>query len=326
MKLGIIGTGFIVQDFLPGLKKLEGLELTAMLSTPRSRAVAEELCQQHGIKNLVTDFEDLCKTGIDTVYVAVPNFLHYEFSKKALQHGLNVICEKPLTANYAEAQELAALAEKEGRLLFEAITSQYMGTFLKIREWLPRVGAVKVVQSQYTQYSSRYDKFKAGEVLPVFDPQKAGGALMDLGLYCLHFIIGLFGAPEKVVYLPNIERGIDTSGMMVLSYDGFQALALAAKDCKGNAFSIVQGDKGLIRCDSAPNTMGKVVLELNDGTREEFDDHSSEERQMAEFRAFIKAIDENDKALCRKMMQQSLAVVKVQTEGRLGTGIRFPGD
>ena len=326
MKLGIIGTGTIVQEFLPGLSTLDGLKLQAILSTPRSLEKAQKLSREYGIVSVVTDFASLCQTGIDTVYVAIPNSLHYEYCRRALEQGLHVICEKPLATNMREAEALACLAEKQHLMLFEAITNQHMATYQKIREWLPRIGAVKMVQSQYTQYSRRYDAFKAGELLPVFGPAKAGGALADVGVYCRHFVLGLFGTPLQYKYYPNIERGIDTSGIMVLSYPGFQALCLAAKDCQGNAFSIVQGDKGSIRCDAPPNTMGKIILALNDGTREEFVDDSAAERQLPEFRNFIRALNSADYAYSRRLFAHSLAVCRVQTEARLAAGIKFPSD
>ena len=326
MKLGISGTGTIVQEFPPGLRTLAGLKLQALLSTPHSLEKAQRLGEAYGIGTVVDDFASFCQADIDTVYVAVPNSLHYAYCRQAFEHGLHVICEKPLATNMREAEELARLTAEKRLFLFEAITNQHMVTYQKIREWLPRVGSVKVVQSQYTQYSRRYDAFKAGDVLPVFDPAKAGGALADLGVYCLHFVLGLFGQPLAYRYYPNIERGIDTSGLMVLSYPGFQALCLTAKDCKGNAFSIVQGDKGLIRCDAPPNTLGKVVLELNDGTREVFDDGSAAQRQLPEFRDFIRAIDQADYAYGQKLLAHSLMVCRVQTGARLAAGIRFPSD
>ena len=80
-------------------------------------------------------------------------------------------------------QELAALARRKKVFLFEAMTTQYLENYNKIRELLPRIGRVKLVQCNFSQYSSRYDAFCAGETPPVFDPACAGGALMDLGVY-----------------------------------------------------------------------------------------------------------------------------------------------
>ena len=108
MKLGIVGSGMIVQEFLPSLVKLEGLEIVGMQGTKASIGKVEEICIKYGIPNFTDDFDELCEFGIDTVYIAVPNFLHFEFCKKALEKGLNVIVEKPMTTNYKEAEKLSA--------------------------------------------------------------------------------------------------------------------------------------------------------------------------------------------------------------------------
>ena len=100
MKLGIIGSGMIVQEFLPSLIKLEGLEIVGIQGTKASLDKVEEICSKYEIPKFTDDFEELCKFEIDTVYLAVPNFLHFEFCKKALEKGLNVIVEKPITTNY----------------------------------------------------------------------------------------------------------------------------------------------------------------------------------------------------------------------------------
>ena len=326
MKLGIVGAGMIVQEFLPSLVKLDGLEIVGIQGTKAGIGKVEEICVKYGIPKFTDDFDKLCEFGIDTVYIAVPNFLHFDFCKKALEKGLNVIVEKPITTNYKEAEELAKLAKEKKLFLFEAITTLYMENYKKIQEWIGKIGDVKLIQSQYSQYSSRYDAFKKEEILPVFDPQKAGGALMDLGLYNLHYVLGLFGKPVNVKYYANVERNIDTSGVLMMEYDNFNAMCVCAKDSKGKIFGMIQGSEGKITSESSPNLVGKVTLELYDGTTESFDDGFSKDRVVPEFKAFIQAVNENDLEFCYRQLEKSLLVSEVQTKARIGAGIRFPQD
>ena len=316
----------IVKNFLPFLVEMDGLDVTAMLSTPRSLEKATEYAAGFGIENVTDDFETFCGFDIDTVYVAVPNYMHYDYCVKAMEKGLNVIVEKPMVSNDTEAKSLRDIAKKNHCFLFEAITTLYLGNYLKIKEWLPRIGTVKIAQSQYSQYSSRYDAFRSGEVLPAFDPAKAGGALMDLNLYNIHYIMGLFGKPNSYKYFANVERGIDTSGTLIMEYDGFHAICLAAKDSKGLHGGIIQGTDGVIKTDVSPNLVGKTVLELNDGTTEIYDDGFSDKRMIPEFEAFIKAINEEDYDFCYEMLDKSVAVAEVQTKARLEAGIVFAAD
>lgn len=326
MKLGIIGTGTIVTEFLPALSSIDNLEIKAILSTPRSIDKAKQLAETYNIGLYTSDFEELAAAGIDTVYVAVPNHMHYDYCEKALNKGLNVIVEKPMTSNAKQACWLQDMAKEKGCFLFEAITTVYLKSYEMIDSWLDRIGDIKLVESFYSQYSRRYDAFRAGEVLPAFDPAKSGGALMDLNLYNVYFVTGLFGKPDEVMYYANIERNIDTSGTLIMKYPSFHAVCIAAKDSKGLRESVVQGTDGIIRFDGSANVGGKVTLELYDGTQEEFEDREALDRVVREFTVFNNAINAKDYALRDRMVALSVSVSEILTAARKTAGIVFPAD
>ena len=325
IRLGVIGTGMIAKEFLPAFVSLPEYEVRGILSTTRSLPVARALCDQWGIPCATDDFDTLCASGIDTVYIALPNLLHRDYCVRSLERGLNVIVEKPITCRAEEAREVAALAQEKDLFLFEAITTLHLPNYHKIRTWLPRLGEIKGASLNYSQYSSRYDSFCAGEIHPVFDPAKSGGALMALNLYNLHYLLGLFGARTEAHYLPNLERGIDTSGLVTLRYPGFSCSAFAAKDSVAPLSCVIQGTKGYLVQDSAPNFCLGVSLHLHDGTVEHYDCHP-ESRMEPEFRAFEGAIRRGDYAFCEAMMERTLEVCRVMTAVRLEAGIRFPAD
>ena len=323
MKLGIIGTGLIVKDFLPELVKMKGLEIVSIMGSPTGFEKAEALSVQYGIPNAVHDLEELCGTDIDTVYVAVPNNMHFAYCKKALEMGKNVIVEKPMTDDAGQAESLAALAKKKKRFLFEAITTVYMTGYQKIQKWLPLLGDIKLVQSRFCQYSSRYDNFKKGIIAPAFDPKKSGGALMDLNLYNIHYVMGLFGKPESISYFPNMERNIDTSGVLMMLYPNFTAVCTAAKDCNGDSGGIIQGTNGFIKTEMTPNKVGAAVMQLRDGTVEVCQELYAERRMIPEFTEFIRAVEEEDYDFCYSMLQKSLDVNEVLNRARIQAGIKF---
>ena len=325
MKLGIVGSGKIVQEFLPWLASSGAVELAALCSTPRSAEAAAALCAQYGVPLHTTDYGQLL-AACDTVYIALPNLLHTPYAKAALEAGRNVIVEKPLAPAAAEAAALARLAHQKGVFLFEAMTTQYLENYRKLRALLPRVGQVRLVQCNFSQYSSRYDAFCAGQVAPVFDPQQAGGALMDLGVYNVSYIVGLFGEPQQVHYAANIERGIDTSGILTMEYSSFKAVSIAAKDCAAPARYVIQGTKGYLLQKSTANICGAVTFHANDGREEHFSLNGKRPRCAAEFEAFAHAIDTGDQELCSGMLDTSLAVSRVLTAARRDAQIRFPCD
>ena len=326
MKVGVVGTGMIVRMVCPNFDDW-GIETAAVAGTPTSMDQVNELADAWGAAGRYSDYHDLlADSEVDTVYVAVPNFLHYAVSEAALLAGKDVVCEKPLTSNEHEAAKLAALAREQGRFLWEAVVTTRQPNFRLVRdELLPKIGTVKQVFVNYSQYSSRYDAFRAGEVLPAFDPAKAGGAIMDIGLYTLTYTIGLFGEPRAARYLANIERGIDTSGVIELSYDGFTAINLCSKDCAGPCGMTIQGTDGYIHSASQPNLCGAVTLHLNDGGEEMFD-RSLPVMWAGEFAEFKRQQDEGDHAECYRQLDESLLVSRIQNGIRREAGVIFPAD
>ena len=179
------------------------------------------------------------------------------------------------------------------------------------------------MQSRFCQYSSRYDNFKKGIIAPAFDPKKSGGALMDLNLYNIHYVMGMFGKPESISYYPNMERTIDTSGVLMMLYPKFTAVCTAAKDCNGDLGGTIQGTDGFIVSTNTPNKVGDAVLQLRDGTTETFREAYAEHRAIPEFTQFIRAIDEKDYDFCYAQLQKSLEVNEVLNRARIQAGIRF---
>ena len=325
MKLGILGTGMIVQEFLPWLVEQGPFTVQAVCSTERSAPLAQELCRQYGVPQHTTNYLELLQ-WVDVVYIAVPNMQHTRFVRVALEAGRHVIVEKPMTPTAAQTEELVALARRKNVFLFEAVTTQYLENYGKIRELLPRVGTVKLVQCNFSQYSSRYDAFCAEQVAPSFDPACAGGALMDLGVYNISYIVGLFGEPNQVHYTANMERNIDTSGILTMDYSGFKAVSIAAKDCGAPARYVIQGTKGYILQKSTANRCGGVTFHPNEGKEEHYNLNGGRPRQAAEFEAFARAMETGDQELCTRMQDTSIAVSRVLTVARRTAGVRFPGD
>ena len=304
MKLGILGAGMIVREFLPWLTGPESpFKVEALCSTERSAEEAQALCGQYGVAHHTTRYDELL-SWVDVVYIAVPNILHVKYTRAALEAGRHVIVEKPMAPTAAQAEELAELARSKKLFLFEAVTTQYQDNYAKLREMLPKVGAVTMVQCNFSQYSSRYDDFCIGRVWPSFDPACAGGALMDLGVYNVSYVVGLFGAPNKVHYAANIARGIDTSGVLTMEYRSFKAVLQK----------------------STANFCGGVTFHPYRGREEHFNLSAGRPRQAAEFHAIARAIESGDQELCSRMLDTSVAVSRVLETARRDAGIRFPSE
>lgn len=263
---------------------------------------------------------------IDTVYLGVNNHLHYLFAKKVLEANKHLILEKPFTSNYNQAKQLVDLARSKKLMIFEAISTIHNPNFKKIEELLPTVGDVKIVSLNYTQYSSRYDAFKAGEVLPAFDYKKSGGALMDLNIYNIHFIVGLFGSPINVDYIANMERGIDTSGILTLDYGKFKAVLIAAKDCGAPFINCIQGNEGCLFTSSPLFTLTHFEHQLNKQEPTHYDLTNNSHRMKHEFLDFLEIFNNKDYEADDKLMNHSLAVMEVISKAREKINLVFPDD
>lgn len=312
MKLTVVGTGKIVEEALPIITATNGIQVQALVSTLRSREKAKTLAGQYQIQDLYTSLDQaLANPDTDTVYVATPNHLHYEMSKAALLAGKHVICEKPFTLKEAQAQELAEIAKRKQLILLEAITNLYLENFAVLKEELANLGDIKIVDCNYSQYSSRYDAFKEGVIAPAFDPEKGGGALRDLNIYNIHLVVALFGLPKTVNYLPNMERGVDTSGILLMDYLDFKVVCIAAKDCSAEVRTTIQGNRGSLIVAGESNTLPQVQVTENGIEPRVINKNGSEHRMAAEFRVFQAIIDERDFERAQEALDHSLKVMKV---------------
>ncbi len=325
MKLGIAGTGMIVQDLLTTFNKLS-FEAVYIYGTQRSMERTESLKDKYHLDKTYYDYDELLDSDADTIYIALPNFLHYSFAKKALEKNKHLIIEKPITSNYQEAKELKELAQKKHLIILEAMNVHYLPSYKSIKKNIDKVGKLKIVSLNYSQYSSRYNAFKEGNILPAFDYHKSGGSLMDLNVYNIHFIIGLFGKPNDVAYYPNIERNIDTSGILILDYGKFKAIAIGAKDCQAPYVCTIQGDEGNIAIYGPVSQARKYYINENNSESKELIFEENTHRLYYEFVEFINIIDSFDYKKADQMLEISMIASEIMEKARKMGNIVFDAD
>lgn len=324
IRLGTIGSGVIVHSVLDNAVKTEGVKLEAVYS--RSQEKAEELAGHYGAKKTYTDMEEfLADKDINTVYIATPNLLHYPQAKAALSAGKNVICEKPIVTRYAHAEELFKAASTKRLLLVEAAPTMFLPNYRLLCETLPEIGRVKLVMSNYSQYSSRYDAVLRGEKPNIFNPEIAGGCLMDINFYNILLNTALFGRPKHAKYYPNIYPGLaDTSGVFVMQYDGFVSANSAAKDTWGINHFTIEGEKGYIRAEE-PNGLKSVRVVTRSGD-ETYNLQDNTDRWKYEVEELVRLMLSEDYFDLNEMLSVSLETVRVMESARLDAGIKFPND
>lgn len=324
MNIATIGTGFIVDTFLSALSKVDGAQCVAMYS--RKQETATPLAEKYEIGKIYTDLEEMfADPEVQFIYVASPNSLHYEHAYRALEHGKHVICEKPFTSTVEELDSLTQLAKQKELMLFEAITTIHLPNYQLIKENIAKLGQIKFIQCNYSQYSSRYNALLAGETPNIFNPKFSGGALVDINIYNLHFVMNMFGTPESIHYTANKHsNGIDTSGVLVLKYPGFIAECVGCKDTNSMNFALIQGENGYIHADGA-NGCGNVTLHA-EGTEVSLNLQTTDNRLYYELVAFKEIHQNQDFDRCYQLLDYSRSVVEILVEARKDADIVFAAD
>jgi D-xylose 1-dehydrogenase (NADP+, D-xylono-1,5-lactone-forming) len=208
---GIISTAHINRLVLAGARESDRVEVVAVAS--RDQARAEAYAREHGIERAFGSYEALlADPDIDVVYISLPNSLHVEWSIRALEAGKHVLCEKPLDRRPDEVERAFEAAARSGRILMEAFMYRHNPQTAKLRELVGAgaIGQLGVVRSAFSFSLGDPDNVRLAADLD-------GGALMDVGCYCVSGSRLLGGEPERV-YGEQVtgESGVDVlfSGTM----------------------------------------------------------------------------------------------------------------
>jgi predicted dehydrogenase len=216
LRWGVLGVSeFARRAVLPVLRRSRDSTLVAIASRSQARADAE--ARRFGAPHAHASYEALlADPEVDAVYLPLPNALHVEWALRALNSGRHVLCEKPLAPTAKEAQLLADAALANRRVLMEG----YMTAFHPRQERLiaaARAGALGQLRSLRAVFSGKRTDFDDYR----WQPEMGGGALLDLGIYCLEPMTAIAGEPARVAAVQSTApSGVDASFSGWLEFDG----------------------------------------------------------------------------------------------------------
>jgi predicted dehydrogenase len=205
VKWGIISTANINRLFLEGARQADGVEIVAVAS--RDRAKADEYARQNDIPRAHAAYEALLDDpDVEAVYISLPNSLHVEWSIRALQHGKHVLCEKPLSRHVKEVERAFDVADQNQRLLMEAFMWRHNPQTRGLTELLNQgaVGRIRMIRAAFGFVARDQDNVRLQAGLD-------GGALMDVGCYCVSATRLIAGEPERV----SAEQALGGDGVDV---------------------------------------------------------------------------------------------------------------
>ncbi|MGA2232289.1 MAG: Gfo/Idh/MocA family oxidoreductase [Tepidisphaeraceae bacterium] len=217
LRWGILGTGNIARQFAEGVRQSERGVLAAVGSRSAESAIA--FAARFGVPEAEGTYDKLIShPSVDAVYNSLPNTLHHQWTIAALRAGKHVLCEKPIGATAAEAEEMFDVATASGKVLVEAFMYRSHPLTLAIIEAIKRgeIGELNLIRSSFC--------FRTESITSNirFDPNLAGGSLMDVGCYCINFSRLFAGAePTQVHAVGKIhERGVDEMAAGTLTFPG----------------------------------------------------------------------------------------------------------
>lgn len=247
MRLGILGAGWIAQKMAEALaSKPHGCECYAVAS--RSLERAQDFARKNNIEKAYGSYEELvCDPDVDIIYIATPHSHHYPHARLAIEHGKPCLVEKAFTANAREAEKLLSLARQKGVFITEAIWTRYMPMSHKVKEIMASgvIGDPRIITA--TLCYMMEDKER------IIRPELCGGALLDLGVYCLNFARMYFGTDiaRTVSNVHMSQTGVDMHECISLSYaDGKMANLQSGALCLNDRQGIISGTEGYIRIDN----------------------------------------------------------------------------
>jgi xylose dehydrogenase (NAD/NADP) len=192
VRLGLLSTAAINDEILAAARASDLIVVDAVAS--RDQARADEYARRHEIPRAFGDYEELlADPDIDAVYVSLPNALHAEWSTRALEAGKHVLCEKPFSRHPHDVERAFEAADRAGRWLTEGLVSRHHPQSDRVAE-LVRSGAIGELRSLTATFSFALTGPENTRLRPELD----GGALMDVGCYCVSSMRSVAGEPERV--------------------------------------------------------------------------------------------------------------------------------
>ena len=285
VRIAVVGTNFISDRFAEAASLSGKAEVSAVYSRKLDTGAA--FAAKHGIKKVYDSYEKmLADSEIDAVYIASPHIAHAEQTVAALNAGKHVLCEKMIAADLEGFLFQKAAMQRSGKVLLEAMRPDFDPALEIIKAALPRLGKIRRVHLEYCQYSSRYDRFLAGEVLNAFNPKMKNTALADIGIYPLHICVLLFGAPDRIggesVFLSN---GFEGMGVITMGYGDMLAEIVYSKITESVNPSVIEGENGSLTFDKL-NAPTEIKLKMRGEEWQTLDYTPIENNMVYEIDAF----------------------------------------
>ena len=241
LNIGIVGNGRIAKRFVKESKFVSGISIEYVYG--RNKEHLKNFINKYNLNKYYTDYDEFL-TNVDAVYIALPHKMHYEYAQKALLSDKHVLCEKPITLNYEQTEELYDIAESKNLIIQEGIKTAYCPCFEKLISIAKcgLIGEIKDIDATFT-------KLIKDKTLREYNKELGGGSLNELGSYPLLLITKILGTePTEVKYIKynDNETNVDIYSKVILNYKNAVATANVGIGVKKEGNCVISGTKGYI--------------------------------------------------------------------------------
>jgi predicted dehydrogenase len=260
IRWGILGTGTIAAKFAKALNFLPEAKLAAVGS--RAAETAEKFAKSFRIAHRHPSYEKLANDPeVDVIYVATPHPFHMENTILCLNAGKAVLCEKPFEINAARANRMIDAARGKKLFLMEAMWTRFLPVIAQVRDWLSceAIGRVRILQADFGFTGDWTPEHR------LLNPQLAGGALLDVGVYTVSLASMVFGSPPaEIAALAHIgQTGVDEQAAMTFRYDDGQLAVLSCSvKTQTPQQAVIAGAKGTITIHSPFWSATKATISI----------------------------------------------------------------
>lgn len=317
----VLGTGVIANQMAAALEKM-GRRLYAVGNRTHDKAVA--FAEKYGVEKVYDTIDDMfLDEAVDIIYITTPHNTHYEFMKKALEHGKHIFVEKSITLNSRELKEMQALAESKGLIIGEAMTIWHMPIYKKLWEIVQsgQLGKVQMITMNFGSFKeyNMENRF--------FNMHLAGGAMLDIGVYALSIVRSFMDEkPEDIVSQWQASpTGSDEMATILLKNGlGQMATVALSMHSKQPKRAMISCEKAYIEIMEYPRADKAVIVDAETGVRTEIEAGSTPEALGYELQDMEQAVLTGDVSGLK--LSYSADVMEIMTRLRKAWNMKYPGE
>ena len=318
---GIVGLGKIARKFADALNYIENAKLQAVASTNAQRA--KDFAQKYSVPNYYDSYEQLFSDDtVDIVYVATTHNFHCYNTLDALKAKKHVLCEKPMAVNASQVKQMIYSAQSNKVFLMEAMWTRFLPMMAEVRDIIEK-GTIGQPQLLHADFGI---KFNFAPQSRAYNPNLAGGALLDLGVYCLALASMIFGRPNNISSaIKMADTGVDERSTVLLEYDNAKAAVLfQALDLETPKQALIIGTEGSIKLHPIWMAGSDYTLKLNNGTEKTYNADTHENGFIYQIMAVHESLNAG-KTQCDLMsLDETLTIAETMDTLRTQWHFKYP--